>query len=162
MKFKKGPSFQSIVDMYWSLRRNWMKIAAMALIGHIFLALVDTVPQTLGLDYAPLFRGFGLVMWAAAVGFLLQCLIDPHISTQDLVNRMRESGNVSAGLFFIGRCIMFAVVFLLMATASRAAEPPAAALPKLPILKEEAKLHWAELKPVSFWQPRSSKKPASL
>lgn len=109
-------SFQQI---FGSLKRNGVKIFLMALIGHGLLRLVNEVPEALGDVYAPLLRGFGITFWAVGAGFFLQCLIDPHVSTQELVTKALHDKNTAAGLVFLGRCLLLTAVLLLIATASR-------------------------------------------
>jgi hypothetical protein len=140
----------SLQQIWCSLKRNGVKIFILALIGHTLLRLVNDVPEALGDIYAPLFRGFGITSWGVAVGFFMQCLIDPHVSTQEIVKQAVHEKNTAASLVFLGRCILLMAVLFLMATASRADTLPANAVANIPILKEEINTHWPDLKFGSF------------
>ena len=109
----------SLEQVYESLKRNGVKIFLLILVGHTLLRLVNEVPQVLGDIYAPLFRGFGITFWAIAAGFSMQCLIDPHVSTQELVAEAVGDRNIAAAMVFIGRCLLMAAILFLVATASR-------------------------------------------
>jgi hypothetical protein len=131
-----------------SLWRNLGKIGVLVALGNAAIGLVHYFPLFFGEDGAPLVRYFGMCFLGMAVGLLGLCIIDPHISSQEMADSAKE-GNTGAGLVFLGRCIFLAVVILLCSSAVHAAEtilsPPAAALSKLPILKDELKTYWSSL-----------------
>ena len=128
-----------------SLRRNAAKLCILAFLGLMAVHAVDNYPLFFGDVGAPLLRGFGLVFLGLSVGILALCIIDPHVSSGELVDKALKENNTAAGLLFIGRCILLALVLMLVATASRAQGLPANAVAKLPILKQELVSHWPEL-----------------
>lgn len=129
-----------------SLKRNLFKIVILALVGWGALLLEEYYPYELGETIAPLLRSFGITFLGLSAGFLAQCLLEPHVSSQQLFRQVLER-NLAAGLFYIGRSVLLAMVLLLLATACRAdnQSPPERAWPKMPILKEEIKMHWSTL-----------------
>lgn len=129
-----------------SLRRNTLKLSALLFFGFLAVFLTETYPMTFGETGAPLVRSFGICFLGLAAGFLGLCILDPHVSSQELVEESIKNHNTAAGLVFVGRSILLALVLILMATSARSAEPPAAAVGKLPILKQELEKHWGELK----------------
>lgn len=143
--------------MIWSsVRRGLRRILLLGAIGTALLSSSNLVPLLLGPTLAPLAFGFGLTFLGLAVGDLalriLQPGVDPQAAAQDAL-RLRCTG---AGLVYLGRCILAAVVLMLIVTAPRAdvrvgalslagvlpGDPPAAALPLLPLLQAEQRAWW--------------------
>lgn len=128
-----------------SLRRNVIKLTALLFFGFLAVWLTESYPMSFGETGAPLVRGFGICFLGLAAGFLGLCILDPHVSSQQLVEESLKNNNTAAGLVFVGRSILLALVLILMATSARANQPPAAAVAKLPILKQELEKHWPAL-----------------
>ena len=131
-----------------SLRRGFTRIAALAFIGIALLACSHLIPLMLGSVLAPLAFGFGLCFAGLAVGDIALRILQPRVDAQDAASTAINTGCTGAGLVYLGRCLLAAVILMLLATASRAAEPPAAALPLLPVLLAEQRA-WAPALPPS-------------
>ena len=124
-----------------SLTRGFRRIAILAAIGIACLVASHLVPLLLGPVGAPLALGFGLCFVGLAIGDVALRILQPNIDTQAVAQDALHH-NVGAGLVYLGRCLLIAVILMLFVTASRAAEPPAAAVPLLPVLKAEQVAHW--------------------
>lgn len=131
--------------IFYAISRNQSKLVVLFLLGLISVYLVDFQPMWFGEIGAPLVRGFGICFIALGAGILAQAIIEPHVSSRELIQQAKE-GNNASGLIFIGRSIVLAIILILIATASRAEQLPPNALNKLPILKQEAQAYWPELK----------------
>lgn len=143
-KYEKFRSFKQIIE---AIHRNLFKLVVIGLLGYFALWMEQSYPLLLGETGAPLVRGFGLTFVGLAAGFLAQCLLEPHISSQELLRRVLEEKNMGAGLMYVGRSVVLAIVLILMATSSRAGEldPPANAVAKLPIFTQEIERLWPGL-----------------
>jgi len=131
-----------------SLRRGLTRIAALAFVGIALLVCSHLIPLALGPVLAPLAFGFGLCFAGLAVGDIALRILQPAVDAQDAASQAVATGSTGAGLVYLGRCILAAVILQLLSTASRAAEPPAAALPLLPVLLAEQRA-WAPALPPS-------------
>lgn len=135
--------------MFTSLRRALPRLAVLALLGAAFIALSTPIGRSLDPIAAPILFNFGLVLLALAAGDcalrLLQPKVDPQAAAKDAI----ASWNTGAGLVYLGRCILAAAVLVMFATSTRAAEPPAAALQYLPLLKTEQLAWWPQLRQAS-------------
>jgi len=125
-----------------SLVRGLPRMVLLAFIGGVCLMAAHLVPQLLGATLAPLSFGFGLCFVGLAVGDLALRILQPHVDTQDAADRALRQSNQAAGLVYLGRCVLAGVILILVVTASRAAEPPQAALLLLPTLKAEQTAYW--------------------
>ena len=143
----KYERFRSLKQTIEALHRNMFKLVLLSLMGSAALLIEQTYPLVLGDTFAPLTRGFGLTFLGLSAGFLAQCVLEPYLSSQELLRRVVEEKNMGAGLMYVGRCIVLAIVLILMATSSRAADTklPANAVAKLPVFKQEILTHWPEL-----------------
>jgi len=135
--------------MFASVRRGLARIGVLALLGVINL-VVSFLPTLAGLTggpmptLAPLCFGAGLVFLGLAAGDLSLRILQPRVDPQDMAMHARRNQCTASALVYLGRCILAAAVLLLMVTASRA-EPPAAAVPLLPVLQAEQRQHWADM-----------------
>lgn len=132
------------MNMQSAIRRGAGRMAALAAIGLVLLVGAQVVPEWLGATGAPLAFGIGLCLIGFAVGDFVMRIIQPKVDTQAAA-QAGMAGNVGAGLVYLGRCVLAAVVLMLVVTASRADTPPAAAGPLLPVLKEEQVRLWPDL-----------------
>lgn len=135
--------------MFNSLRRGFPRILVLALIGVFFLTSSTLVPLLLGPTMAPLAYGFGLTFIGLAVGDTSLRILQPQVDGQRSAvlaqDPSTEPGRaLGAGLVYLGRCILASVILMLIVTAARAAEPPAAAVPVLPLLKAEQMAWWPD------------------
>ena len=131
-----------------SLRRGFTRIAALVFVGLALLVCSHLIPLALGPVLAPLAFGFGLCFAGLAVGDIALRILQPRVDAQDAASTAINTGSTGAGLVYLGRCLLAAVILQLLSTASRAAEPPAAALPLLPVLLAEQRA-WAPALPPS-------------
>lgn len=132
-----------------SLWRGLPRIALLALIGAVLLTSSHLVPLLLGPTLAPLAFGFGLCFLGLAVGDvalrILQPAVDPQRAASAAQSRYGNTGEtIGAGLVYLGRSILAATILMLIVTATRAADPPAAAVPLLPVLKAEQMRWWPD------------------
>ena len=125
-----------------SLKRGATRMLLLTGIGLACLLASHLVPELLGATGAPMAFGFGLCFAGLAVGELALRILQPHVDAQAAADAAM-GGNPGAGLVYLGRCVLAAVVLMLVVTASRAGEPPAAAVPLLPVLKAEQVHYWA-------------------
>jgi hypothetical protein len=131
--------------MLRTLKRGLPRIMLMAALGVISLQATIDYPTTLGSIGTPVAMGLGLTLLGMAVGDLALRIIQPDVDSQKAAEEALRDHNTGAGLVYLGRCILMAMVLMLMVTSSRAAEPPAAAVPLLPTLKAEQVKHWPGL-----------------
>ena len=124
-----------------SLKRGATRICLLTGIGLACLLASHLVPELLGATGAPMAFGFGLCFAGLAVGELALRILQPHVDAQAAASAAM-GGNSGAGLVYLGRCVLAAVVLMLVVTASRAEQPPAAAVPLLPVLKAEQVHYW--------------------
>jgi len=124
-----------------SLKRGATRICMLTAIGLVCLLASHLVPELLGATGAPMAFGFGLCFAGLAVGELALRILQPHVDAQAAADAAM-GGNSGAGLVYLGRCVLAAVVLMLVVTASRAGEPPAAAVALLPVLKAEQSYYW--------------------
>lgn len=137
-----------------SVRRGLARIALLATIGAALLTSSNVVPLLLGPTLAPLAFGFGLCFLALAVGDLALRILQPAVDPQAAAREAMHLRSTGAGLVYLGRCILAAVVLMLIVTAPRAGPvhadptdplaPPAAAVPLLPLLQAEQRAWWPD------------------
>lgn len=133
-----------------SLKRGFVRIAVLALIGAGLISSSNLVPLLLGPTLAPLAFGFGLCLLGLAVGDAALRILQPDVDAQRAAlgaqSRYGNAGeNIGSGLVYLGRCILAAAILMLIVTAPRAGEPPAAALPYLPVLRAEQRMWWPDM-----------------
>lgn len=124
-----------------TLMRGAFRIAVLAIIGIACLVASHLVPEVLGATGAPMAFGFGLCFAGLAVGDAALRILQPRVDAQDAAEQAMLY-NTGAGLVYLGRCILAAVILMLVVTSSRAGQPPAAALPLLPVLKSQQATYW--------------------
>jgi len=129
------------MSMQSALRRAAGRLLAIFSLGVALLFAADMWPRALGPTCAPLAFGIGLSLVGLAVGDLVLRIIQPKIDPQAAA-LAGMSGNTAAALVYLGRCILAGVILMLFVTSSRAAEPPAAAMALLPVLKAEQVRLW--------------------
>jgi hypothetical protein len=127
-----------------SLRRGFPRILVLALIGVFFLTSSTLVPLLLGPTLAPLAYGFGLTFVGLAVGDTALRILQPEVDGQLASKKALGESSTAAGLVYIGRSLLAVAILMLIVTAARAAEPPAAAVPVLPLLKAEQMAWWPD------------------
>lgn len=136
--------------MFQSIKRALPRLSLLAAIGIVFLAIAH-LPELIGAKHiglavlAPLCFGIGITLLGLAVGDLALRILQPAVDAQAMAKQafITSSG---AGMVYIGRCILAAVILVLTVTASRAATPPPpAAVPLLPVLKSEQITHWPDM-----------------
>lgn len=127
-----------------SIRRGLLRIVILAAIGAALLSSSHIVPLLLGPVIAPLAFGFGLCFVGLAVGDLALRIAQPAVDAQSAARDALEQNSAGAGLVYLGRSILAAVVLYLIVTSPRAAEPPAAAVPLLPVLQAEQRAWWPD------------------
>lgn len=130
--------------IFSTLMRGFSRIALLAFVGAMLVTASNLVPLLLGPTGAPLSYGFGLCLLGLAVGDAALRILQPTVDTQLASRHAIVNNNVGAGLVYLGRCILAAAVLMLIVTAPRAAEPPAAAVPLLPVLKAEQLRWWPD------------------
>lgn len=136
-------------SIFRSLARGLARIAVLAGVGAALITSSYLVPLLLGPTLAPLAYGFGLCLVGLAAGDAALRVLQPGVDAQSAADRAQSASsdhgvNVGAGLVYLGRSILAAVVLMLIVTAPRAAEPPAAAVPLLPLLKAEQRMWWPD------------------
>lgn len=130
--------------IFESLSRGFLRIALLAFAGALLVAASNLIPLLLGPTGAPLAYGFGLCLLGLAVGDAALRVLQPTVDTQLASQHAITNHNIGAGLVYLGRSILAAVVLMLIVTAPRAAEPPGAALALLPVLKAEQLRWWPD------------------
>lgn len=135
--------------MIWqSVKRGLRRILLLGAIGAALLTSSNVVPLLLGPTLAPLAFGFGLTFLALAVGDLALRILQPAVDPQAAAREAMHLRSTGAGLVYLGRCILAAVVLMLIVTAPRAAvlpgEPPPAAVHLLPVLQAEQRAWWPD------------------
>jgi hypothetical protein len=128
--------------MYRTLKRALPRIFFMWALGAMAIGATSLMPTSLGPIGAPLLFGFGLCLAALATGDLAMRILQPKVDAQFAAERAMREQNVGAGLVYLGRCILTAVVLILMVTSARAETPPGAAIPLLPILSQQQREFW--------------------
>lgn len=114
-------------------------LVAMAMGAMLLSGLVtDPLPAWL----APVLFGAGLTTLGVAVGDLVLRILQPRVDASDAARQAINFKSVPAAIVYAARVALAIAVMFLMATAARAAQPPEAALPYLPILKAEQDAHW--------------------
>ena len=131
--------------MFKSVYRGLPRIAALVMLGSIFLGLAHFIPDRLGAIASPVLFGLGLSLVGLGAGDLGLRLLQPRVDATAAAILANRDGNVGAGLVYLGRCILASVILMLMVTASRAGEPPARALPLLPMLIEQQQVYWPSM-----------------
>lgn len=128
-----------------SLKRGVPRIAPQFLLGLGLLLLAQYLPHILGAVGTPVAFGLGLTFIGLALGDLGLRIAQPGVDATYAAQEAVGKGNVAAGLVYLGRCILAGIILILMSTSSRAAEPPTAALPLLPILKAQQQTYWPDM-----------------
>lgn len=132
-----------------SVLRGLPRILLLALLGLVNLA-ASYAPELLDwrgglmVDLVPLCLRTGYVFLGLAAGDLALRILQPGVDAHQAA-RAALRGNTGAGLAYLGRSLLLAIVLLLMATATRAGQVPAAALPLLPVLKTEQRAWWPDV-----------------
>lgn len=106
-----------------------------------------------GGDLGLLFRRAEVTVWCSMAAFSLfgvalthplRLLALPYADLKTAWNKLLEHP-VGAGMGFLGGCIVFAALLLTLSAPARAAEPPAASLALLPVLKVEQTTYWPQM-----------------
>lgn len=132
---------KSMLNSIW---RGLPRIAVLAWLGAMLLTSSSLVPLLLGPVLNPLAFGFGLVFIGLAVGDLALRILQPGVDPQAAARDAVLKNSTGSGLVYLGRCILAAAVLMLIVSAPRAAEPPAAAVALLPVLKSEQARLWPD------------------
>lgn len=132
-----------------SIKRGLSRILILSCTGIVLLLLSDFIPKVLGTIGSPLAFGFGLAFLGLAVGDLSLRILQPKIDPQKAAIDAMEKESIGAGLVYLGRCIIAAVILLLIVTASRAGtvdtSPPPNAVKYLPVLKAQQVAYWKDM-----------------
>lgn len=133
--------------MYQALKRGALRNALLIVLGWACITAVSypDVALLLGALWAPLMQGIGLTAYGIALGDLGMRVLQPRVDIQAMAENARATGSSGPGLVYLGNCILRGVVLLLVVTASRAEEPPAAAVPLLPVLREQIQTYWSDM-----------------
>lgn len=131
-----------------AIRRGAGRLLFLFAVGIALLWAADIWPRALGPTGAPLAFGIGLCLVGLAVGDMVLRILQPKIDTQAAA-QAGMGGSTAAALVYLGRCILAGVILMLFVTSSRAAEPPAAAVALLPVLKAEQVQLWPDLRMAS-------------
>jgi hypothetical protein len=134
-----------------SLKRNFWKLGLLLVVGTLLFGAAQEFPLELGPTLAPLAYSFGLAFYAAGAAMLVLCIIDPHVSSVELVEK-GKLGHVSSAVLFLARCIMYAAVMWLMMSSVKAQEIPKNAVDKIPVVRQELIKYWPSLEDRS-WIP---------
>lgn len=141
--------------MLASLRRGMPRILALVLVGVLNL-LVSYLPELTGLKGGPLPILCPLA-YSAGLGFLLLGagdtalrILQPRVDPQHLAKTADLTGSASAAIAYLGHNLLRAAVLVIMASSlhigdARGAEPPAAAVPLLPVLKAQQLAYWSNM-----------------
>lgn len=129
--------------MFSALERAFPRILVLVAIAAICVHGSVPIGRLLGAAAAPILFNVGLLFYALAAGEAALRLLLPRLDAQQLA--------LNAPQAFIGHCILRGAMFLLFATAgsAHAAQPPAAAFAYLPILKEQSRTYWPDMRQVS-------------
>lgn len=135
--------------MFDSLIRGLPRILIVA-VAAVALLLIAHLPELAGIRHpalavlAPLCFGLGITLLGLAFGDAALRVMQPGVDAQHMAHSAAISSQ-GAGLVYLGRAVLAAVVMILTVTASRAAEPPASAGPLLPLLHAEQSAHWPDM-----------------
>lgn len=110
--------------MWNSVKRGLWRMLCMFAIGFVMVALTEEAPEWLGEIGAPLMRGFGLVFIAFAIGDLALRIMQPYVDPSVAVKQAIKENDIASSIVYLGRCILAAVVLMLIVTASRAETVP--------------------------------------
>lgn len=128
--------------LFPSLRRGGPRILFLLVISMLLFLGADLVDPPFPPETAPIMFGIALTLLGVGIGdFALRC-IQPNVDAGAAATEAIKTHNIGSGLVYLGRSLLAAVILVLFVTASRAAEPPAAALQYLPLLKREQLAHW--------------------
>lgn len=140
--------------MLSSLKRGWLQLLTLTVLGVLIVTLTELWPEFFGPIGAPLLRGFGLVFLGLAAGDFGMRIIQPHVDTQRCYEIAISDRNIAAGLVYVGRMVLMAVVLMLMVTAARAGtiydSMPAGAVKYSPLLKQDRDTYWPEMDATSL------------
>ena len=131
--------------MLQSLKRGAWRMLALFSMGVVDLLLSDAWPQVLGPIGTPMAFGLGLTFLGLAFGDLALRIYQPHIDSQLVAEEAIKDHNTAAGLIYLGRSLLACAILLLMVSSSRAQEPPEAAKPLLPLLKQAQTAYWPDM-----------------
>lgn len=140
----------SLDEIRDSLERGLPRILLLVALG-VLNVLVANMPELAGWIggpmpvLAPVCFGAGLVFLGLAGGDFALRILQPSVDAQRAATHAIAYNSTAAALVYLARCILIAAVMMLVATAPRvasAAQPPAAALQLLPVLKSEQLAHW--------------------
>lgn len=135
--------------MFRSLKRGMYRMLTLLLIGMGFIYFAETDPRLFGELGAPMLRGFGLCFIGLAAGDFALRIMQPHVDTEKLT-RLAETGNIAAGISYLGRCILYAIILFLVVVQAHASEMPPNAIKYSPILIEQAKTYYPEMTEISI------------
>lgn len=105
--------------MFKALFRGMPRIVAMLIIGMFFYLPSEFKPLMLGPTMAPLFLSFGITFFGLAIGDAALRIMQPYVDSQTAAREAMQDNNVAAGLVYAGRCLLAAVILLIIVSASR-------------------------------------------
>lgn len=138
-------------DVLTSLRRGMARIVLLLVIGAAFLLLAHA-PELLDARggawpaLVPMFLPAGKVFLGLAAGDLalriLQPRVDPQAIARAAVGLGMAGPSLAPALVYLARNFLAAVILYLVVASVQAAQPPAAAVPLLPVLQAEQRAWW--------------------
>jgi hypothetical protein len=147
--------FGSLPSTASSLRRALPRLFALVLIGAAFVHLSVPIGRTFGAVAAPVLFNIGLTFHAFAASEAVLRILLHKVDAQKIALSAVNTGNLAQALVFGFHCLLRLAAFILLAGATagsggaHAAQPPAAALAYLPILKEQQRAYWPDLQQAS-------------
>jgi hypothetical protein len=139
---KRNNPKEPTMPLLTSILRGLPRILLLTLLAQALLFTATAYPLLLGANYAPILFGLGICFTGLAAGDLALRILQPQVDPQLAAKEAMTTPN-GAGLVYLGRSILAAVILMLVVTASRAgAEPPVGAIPYLPILSAQTRSYW--------------------
>jgi hypothetical protein len=130
-----------------ALGRGGPRISLLTAIGLVFL-VVSFTPELLGArggawpEVVPVADAIGRVFIGLAVGDLALRILQPRVDPQEAAIAAIDMHAPAPAIVYLARMLIAAVILVLAVTAARAGQPPAAAVPLLPVLKAEQRAWW--------------------
>lgn len=132
--------------VYHTVKRSVLRLIVIAALGCVGIWLTEVFPKFLGPVGTPVLFGISLCLLGLGAGDFALRILQPNIDAQSFANAAQKSPE-GAGLVYLGRCILAAVILMLMVTASRAdpVQLPQNAIALLPVLKQTQKQYWNKM-----------------
>lgn len=105
--------------MFNSLYRGLPRIMTMLALGILFYLPADVTPLALGPTFAPVFNSVGVTFFGLAIGDAALRILQPYVDSQAASKEAMRDANIAAGLVYLGRSILAAVIMLIVVSAGR-------------------------------------------